>query len=302
MTAALPTLVLHAGTPKTGTKTLQAALHAARPALLRAGILFPDVGLTANHKHQWIVDLLVAGDLPAFRRHLAHVAEQARQCGARRGVLSAEGIYHHWSDFSPAARAALGEFARDFRVAAWATFREPVGFALSLYTQVLKNAPNPLVPCYGADFGFEDALADPWFTRRLDCSAFVAGIEALFGPGSFTATRYERGGAIEAARAILDVGAGVLPEVADRNRGLSATGIDLLRRLNRARLDVGQRQRVVASIIEIDQALGSHGGVPEVSAKARERVRAVAHPGLELLASRFGITWPAAVPTPEKGA
>ena len=78
MPTAKPDLLLHVGTPKTGTTSLQFALHKSHDLLLRCGILYPDVELhPAPPKHQWIASQLLANERHMFGRSIDGIAKQA---------------------------------------------------------------------------------------------------------------------------------------------------------------------------------------------------------------------------------
>ena len=61
-------IILHAGTPKTGTTSLQLFLHTHHDALLDRGILYPRAGIAPppEPKHQWMIGDLMSGDISHF--------------------------------------------------------------------------------------------------------------------------------------------------------------------------------------------------------------------------------------------
>jgi hypothetical protein len=286
-----PRLVLHAGTPKTGTKTMQRALFASRQALLERGILYPDVALSHEHKHQWLVNLLNAGDLASFRRHVAEVLEAARTTAATSVVLSTEGLFLHWTDFSSDARRELAALAQSFDVVVWVLFRDPLSFAVSLYAQVLKNPPSHLTECYATSMTLEDAVGHPWFSTRLDYGRFVTEVERLFAGPVVVASKYESSDSVSLVRAFLGVDATLLPSVPPRNVGLRQLGIDLVRRVNALGRAPADRQRLIDNIVEIDRLLAPTSPPITLSAVTRERVARHAAASLPLLDARFGIRW-----------
>lgn len=287
-----PRLLLHAGTPKTGTTTLQAALHASRRSLQAHGILYPETGLSNELKHQWMVNLLMAGDIEGFRRNVLAVLDEVQAAQAGRVVLSTEGLFLHWTDFTSEAKSEIAAMAALFDVTVWTVFREPVSFAISLYCQVLKNPPSPhLTSCYATTMEFAAAVRDPWFATRLDYRRFITEIEQMFGAGCLFATQYESGDVVAQARAVLDVDEAAMPGVPTRNQGLHATGAELLRKLNASSLDPAERQRLVDAVVAIDAVVGR--GEPLVaSSEARQTVEGWSGPSTEYLSRRYGIRWP----------
>ncbi len=286
-----PRLLLHAGTPKTGTTTLQHALYEARAALHHHGILYADVDLSHELKHQWMVNLLMAGDIHGFRRNVLSVVDAARTTGAAQVVLSTEGLFHHWTDFTPDARRELSTLATLFDITVWAVFREPVSFATSLYSQLLKNPPLPhLTACYATTMSLDEAVRDPWFATRLDYARFIIEIEQLFGRRCLVATKYEAVDTVAQARALLGVDERVLPGVPVKNQGLNALGVDLLRRLNATAVDPVERQRLVDAVVDIDRVLGrSERFTP--SPQAQQAICNCARASANYLADRFAIHW-----------
>ena len=285
-----PGLLLHVGTPKSGTTSLQIALHKSRSLLLRRGVLYPDIDLhPAPPKHQWFVDHLLAGDLEAFSRNIDAVATQAARSAAGTVILSTEGIYNHWSDFSPAAKRAVGDLNRLFSVRVWCVFREPLSFAMSFYCQLLKNGPSHYSPCYGTSLAPEDIVGHPWFAKRLDYRGFLEDIGELFP--AIAATRYESSDTVEQARALLEIGRDVLPGISGTNQALNAPGADLMRRLNRLRPEAEERERLAAMITEIDNRLRGVSDPVRASEDMARRVRSLSDDSERYLAERFGISW-----------
>lgn len=285
-----PRLILHAGTPKTGTKTVQAALYAARDRLAAHGILYPEVDLSHERKHQWLVNLLNAGDVAGFRHRVRELVDQTEALHPNCVILSTEGLYLHWSDFGPAARQEIAELCGAFDTTVWVVFREPLSFATSLYSQVLKNPPSHLTECYATSSTFDDIVRHPWFATRLRYATFITEIEELLGAGRVVVGKFESADMMTQVRALLGVDAETLPDVTSRNHGLKAIGVDLIRRLNGVSFDPGERQRLVDVAVELDRLLGTER--PPVSDEAIRAVDELSAEGVRYLETRFGIRWP----------
>ncbi len=287
---ARPRLVLHIGTSKTGTTTLQWACDSARERLAARGVLYPALDLHQPvPKHQWLVHDLFAGG-GGLAARLARVADAAAAARAHTVLLSSEGVYHHWTDFAPAARAALPAALAPFDVLVWCVVREPVAFALSVYAQLAKNPPMPGCP-YATTEAPETLAENPWFARRLDYAGCVAELDALFGAERVRLSRYEDGDILAQARALLGVDADALPAVPAANRTPTALGIELLRRLNRLGLDGDERRGAVAQILELDALLAPTSAPLAASPAFAARVRALAAPSERFLRARAGIHW-----------
>ncbi len=286
-----PRLILHVGTPKTGTTTLQQSLNASRGRLLRKGILYPNLEMHPLGKHQWIVQYLLRSDFGTFDRNIRKIVKTVCDARSKTVVLSCEGIYNRFSDLSPAAKQALRNLSEYFNVTLWCVFRDPVSFAMSFFSQLVKNPPNDLEVCHGTAEPPESVIGNPWFLRRLDYAGFVREVEDLFAFPVVHATCYEVGNTVEQARILLGVDAATLQSVPNVNKAVSVLGIDLLQRLNRLRLDPAERQKVVSAIMGLDRLLGPTSSQLQATDEIRKKIRVVTRKSSEYLRERFGISW-----------
>lgn len=288
-----PRLLLHVGAPKTGTTTLQYACYASREALLACGILYPDVDLYrgAPPKHQWLTKLVLDEDFERFAENVTTVAEQARVSRAARVILSTEGLFNHWFDFSVPGRSALATLNDSFDVRPWVVFREPVAWAMSLYVQAVKNKPFHLAVPNSTSEPPESAITHEYFATRLRYDQYVQDVERVFGEGTVHIIRYESGDIVEQVRRFLGVDATVLTSEGNRNKTLSALGLELLRRMNSLGIAAEERQRILRQIIELDKTLGASSGPIRPSAEFCSKVLALSRDSERYLEQRFGIGW-----------
>ena len=155
-------VVLHVGTHKTGTTSIQAALAASRPALIKAGILYPDVspffGGRRDAQHELAHAL--ARDDSANKATLIRFITYLREVAPRFDtiLISAEPFYRHalgtqeYMGTGPktpriAREAYLDRLARLFEgfeseIAIY--FRNPLAFAESLFVDSVVNSPSTL--------------------------------------------------------------------------------------------------------------------------------------------------------------
>ncbi len=177
-------LILHVGTPKTGTTSVQVYLDKKQRKLRSKGVLYPNRFHNPNApKHQWFERNLVAANIESlldnFKDIINHVEEHTHTI-----LLSSEGIYNNWWDFPEESKAILSELNGLFDVEVWVWFRDPLAFAESFYKQCLRNPQVDHISCYGRDLSFVEVLADPWFSQHLDYIGFVNECDELFGKAS----------------------------------------------------------------------------------------------------------------------
>ncbi len=279
-------LILHAGTPKTGTSSLQHHLGSHREALAAQGVWYPPPDDQKVLKHQYLVPLLRAGDMAAFARAisgaLADMPEEAHTI-----ILTTEGIYNHWWDYPPESKALLRHLSHlfEFELCIW--FREPVSFATALYAQYVKNpaAEDVMTNVYGRDIGFAEAMADGWFRRHLDYLGFLCEAQELFGPDRVRAFLYE-GDTVEAFLRHYRIDD--LPQPEHRqNPSMRAPGVAIMRIVNRYGLTGEERNRAEALVYEIDRLIGERGEQLHPRKAEKQIVRRCAARGWELIQARF---------------
>jgi hypothetical protein len=291
-------LVLHAGTPKTGTTSLQRALQQHRAALADRGFFIPPTtdqlvaaatgGAIAKPKHQFLVDALRDRTEKPLRTQL-EAALAAAPSSAHTAILSSEGLYHHWWDFADASRAELAGFGRAYQLQLWVWFREPQGFFASSYVQMLKNPPGR-VPCYGRDWSPEQMLDDPWFARRLDYAGFVGEAADCLGSGALRLFPWRHRTVHDFLAALGQPDLNVEEPTEHPTPG--ALGAAMLRALNRGALRGADRAAAVGRIVQLDASLGPASPRFDPGPAVRQRLDALTAPGLAWLRREWGLCLP----------
>lgn len=287
-------IILHAGTPKTGSTSLQIALEASRARLAACGLLYPSSNATpyptiagggVKPKHQWLVECLMSDDDTALE---ALVGGALREAAPSVGtvVLSTEGLFNHWWDFSEAGRTALSRLSRRYQVELWVWFRDPVEFFASNYVQMLKN-PSSSVRCYGQDWSAEQMLDDPWFARHLDYKGFVEQVTDTLGPGSVRVFKYH-GDTIGDFAAAARIGE-LCESGVYEHATLGHLGVETLRLLNRRGLSTAKKQEAVNLVTQLEALLGEASARYAVDAPVRDRVLALSSESLTWLSQELGI-------------
>lgn len=289
----LPRLILHVGTPKTGTTSLQYFLRNNYEHLREQGVLYPLSVLTHQRppKHQWMMSDLIQADAAGFTTRVSSALAES-DARIHTVILSTEGIYNHWWDYPTGTRDLLKVLTNTFlSVSVLVVFREPLSFALSLYKQALKNPARPSAKCYGQDWTFERMLEDPWFRKHLDYAGFIEEVEAIFGPDTVDALRYEDGDTIDRVMSLLGIARESDWAIPEReNVSLSGLSVEILRVINRIPLDAERKRQVVASVEEIGTLIGDTGDI-SVPNTARDAVEQASARSRAFLKSRYDIRW-----------
>jgi hypothetical protein len=221
-------LILHIGSPKTGTSTLQETFANSRGQLLEHGVLYPD--LDGRVQHHLACVYLRATSLPREMRQpgspapgalmrqaearLATAVAEAQARGAHTLLLSSEYLFH------PSSAEAMAEFARRMRALATDVtvacyLRDPVSWYLSSVAQVVRA--SHVFP-------------------RLQPLAYADVLDGFAREFPVKARRYDRA-ALQGGDIVSDFLASFLPEVPtepilqrrqNRNQSLSAEGVDIL--------------------------------------------------------------------------
>lgn len=261
-------LILHAGTLKTGTSSLQWYLGSQRDRLARDGVWYPPSSHWKQQKpsHPRLAEALMGTDDMAFVEYV-----QESLCDMPEAthtiILSAEGIFNHWQDQPPRAKGLLRHLDSlfDFEICVW--FREPVSFAAALYAQYLSNPKmnGPQANVYGRNVSFDEVMQDDWFRKHLDFLGFYYEVQHLLGPDHVTPFLYS-GNTVETFLEHYTISreqAVQALQVARRqNVGLSAPGVRLMCFFNRFRglLPLPGQNRVKSLVRGIDHLL--RGMVP----------------------------------------
>lgn len=250
-------LIIHAGTPKTGTTSLQAYLDKRQRKLRGKGILYPHnlEGLQnpTAPKHQWFEKNLLSTHLAFFIENFNNIVAQVKD-DTHTVILSSEGIYNHWWDFSDESKYLLSELRKLFDVEIWVWFREPLGFIESYYKQCIRNPQIEHNPCYGKDLSFAQMLEIPWFARHLDYQGFVTDCRDVFGEDKVVVFEY---GADVVQELIKKLGLATPHDNATprKNSSLNSASAELLRVINGFDVSAKDKELLMPHLKEVDKLL-----------------------------------------------
>jgi hypothetical protein len=251
-------IILHAGTPKTATTSLQFFLDKNYDKLIEQDILYPKYYLDTNPpKHQWLVSLLRQNDFDKLFEYLEKIIVEASLKNIKTIFLSTEGIYNHWWDFSSEAKEVLKIIAKEFKFELYIVFRESSSFLESFYKQNLKNPQMSSVSCYGKDLSFSEMLKDKWFIKHLDYLGFIQESESLFGKNNVKVFTYSQKIIEKILESINFIYFSALKDKQE-NVGQSSIGVDLLRVLNRYNLNSKDKKESITILKKMDKVLENY--------------------------------------------
>jgi len=265
-------LIIHAGTPKTGTTSLQTYL--AKHKLRGKGILYPHnldkLHNTHAPKHQWFEKNLVTANVNSFVENFKNIISQVKD-NTHTIILSSEGIYNYWWDFPEESKNLLGELVKLFDIEIWAWFREPLAFIESYYKQCIRNPQVKSNPCYGKDLSFADMLEIDWFSQHLDYQGFVTQCRAVFGSNSVAAFHYE-GDVVQAVIQKLGLATPHDNPTPRQNKSLNSASIKLLRTINHYDIKAKDKEALMANLREMNDVLDGYSSESLIDDKSRRRV------------------------------
>ncbi|MGJ8674366.1 MAG: sulfotransferase family protein [Pseudoalteromonas sp.] len=273
-------LIIHAGTPKTGTTSLQTYLDKKQRKLRGKGILYPHnlEKLKNPHapKHQWFEKNLVTTNLDSFLENVKNILSQVTS-DTHTIILSSEGIYNYWWDFPDASKDVLSELSKLFDIELWVWFRDPIEFIESYYKQCIRNPQLDGNPCYGKNLSFADMLKIDWFARHLDYQGFVDECQMLFGENKVSVFNYE-GDVVQEVIQKLGLATAHDNPTSRQNKSLNSASVKLLRTINNYNLKAKDKERLMPHLKEINTLLENYTKDALIDAESRRRVLALARP------------------------
>jgi len=273
-------LIIHAGTPKTGTTSLQTYLDKKQGKLRRKGILYPHnlekLQNTAAPKHQWFEKNLVTTHLEYFFENFKNIISQVKT-DTHTIILSSEGIYNYWWDFPDESKAILSELSKLFDTEIWVWFREPIAFIEDYYKQCIRNPQVTSNPCYGRDLSFAEMLNIDWFSQHLNYQGFITECQAVFGENSVSAFEYE-GDVVQEAIQKLGLATPHDNPTPRKNNGLNSASIELLRRVNHYDIKAKDKALLMPHLKEINGILERYAKDTLIDEDSRKRVLELSHP------------------------
>lgn len=267
-------LIIHVGTPKTGTTSLQTYLDKKQRKLRGKGILYPHNLERLQHpsapRHHWFEKNLVTTHLPYLLENFKNIIAQVKN-DTHTIILSSEGVYNYWWDFPDESKQFLQQLGLLFDVEIWVWFREPLAFIESYYKQCVRNPQVGNNPCYGKDLSFDEMLDIEWFSRHLNYQGFVSECKALFGKNKVSAFKNE-GDVVQEVIKKLGLATAHDNPTPRQNQSLNNASIALLRTINQFDIKAKDKELLMPHLKQINAVLDSYDNEPLIGEESRKRV------------------------------
>ncbi len=253
-------LIIHAGTPKTGTTSLQTYLEKRQQKLRTKGILYPHnlekIQNTDAPKHHWFEKNLITYHQENFLKNFKNILSQVKE-NTHTIFISSEGIYNYWWDFPDESKQILKELKTLFNVEMWVWFREPLAFIESYYKQCIRNPQVDSNPCYGKSLSFAEMLEIEWFSRHLDYQGFVTECQALFGKDTISVLKYQ-GDVVQEVIKKLGLATPHDNPTPRQNQSLNSASIELLKTVNRYNIKAKDKTLFVQHLKVLNKILDDY--------------------------------------------
>ena len=267
-------LIIHAGTPKTGTTSLQTYLDKKQRKLRGKGILYPhnldDIQNPNAPKHQWFEKNLVTTNLHSLLANFKNIITQIKE-DTHTIIISSEGIYNYWWDFPDASKNILFELNQLFEIQVWVWFREPLTFIESYYKQCIRNPQLQNNPCYGKDLCFAEMLDIPWFSQHLNYQGFVTDCQKLFGENSVSAFKYQ-GDVVQQVIQKFGLATAHDNPTPRQNKSVNAVVTKLLRTINHYNIKAKDKELLMTHLKEINGIFDNYANDTLIDESSRNRV------------------------------
>lgn len=240
-------IILHCGTPKTGTTTLQFFLYKNVEELFNSGCIYAPVKIDADYapKHQWFINSLILNKPDLLINNLKEVLECLND-NIHTIIISTEGIFNHWFDIKPEGLELLRTLNLFFEVQTITFFRDPQEFAKSLYVQYLKNRRMPGNECYGRSMSIKKMLGIQWFNKHLDYISYIENQIEIFGEKNVKVFKYKKAETVDVFCKMLSIHC-ALKNVKNENLSLKGDYYYILRIIN----IINFRPKVKNKLIEL---------------------------------------------------
>jgi hypothetical protein len=273
-------LILHAGTPKTGTTSLQTYLGKKQRKLRGKGILYPhnldEIQNQNAPKHQWFEKNLVTTNVQSLLANFKNIISQVKD-DTHTIILSSEGIYNYWWDFPDASKAILSELNQLFDIQIWVWFREPLAFIESYYKQCIRNPQVQSNPCYGKNLSLNEMLDIQWFSQHLNYQGFFTDCQTLFGENSVSTFNYQ-GDVVKEVTQKLGLATAHDNPTPRQNKSANSAVTQLLRTVNHYNIKAKDKDLLMTHLKEINGIFDNYPNDTLIDESAKNKILAQFNP------------------------
>jgi hypothetical protein len=280
-------LILHAGTPKTGSTSLQHWLFKNRNLLLENGILYPSNVLSIQEpKHQWLVAAhhTQASEVLAMQCQLINdEISSLSQISISTVLLSTEGLSNHFFDLIQPRKESWIKVVKAGPVKVIIAFRDPLQYSLSRYRQNLINPPS-INPYHATQLSLDELCTDQSWLSSLDYQQIIEFWDEVVGKESMVCLAYKANIIDSFLRFGLDLDCSANPCNQERcNMSIEAIGVHLIRELNKLNLSSDQRKLIIHYIRTAETCVDAKKHPFEHSQLSRRAVMSFCKPRLPAL-------------------
>lgn len=273
-------LIIHAGTPKTGTTSLQTYLDKKQGKLRRKGFLYPhNLEKITNPfapKHQWFEKNLVTTHVAHFLENFKNIVSQI-DSETHTIILSSEGIYNYWWDIPAESKAILGNLRTLFDTEIWVWFRDPIEFIESYYKQCVRNPKVSGNPCYGQNLSFSQMLDIDWFAQHLNYRGFVTDCQTLFGENSVSIFEYEDD-VVQSVIQKLGMATAHDNPTPRQNNSLTSATVELIRTINGMNVATKDKELLIPHLKQMDAVFQRFDDTTLIDHESKKRVMELYQP------------------------
>jgi len=276
-------IILHVGTPKTGTTSLQLYLYENKKLLNENGYSYPNV-FNVEPKHQWMITNLLEENFINFCFNLSECYYDIKN-NIHTIILSSEGIFNHWYDFSDTAKSFLALLAKMFNITVYCWFRDQVSYTESYYKQVLKNPQMKHVKCYGKNLSIAELLQDKWFLNHLDYYKFAYECSKIFKKDNIRLFNY-KSQVINEFLESLNIS---ICEIVSKkeNIGLSDISCNLLKSINNYNIKIEKKTEILRNLTKIDAILAEYTTTKIISEEEMKYIKKITYESNKKLYDNF---------------
>ena len=281
------TLLLHIGSPKTGTSSLQYYLDKNRNNLLSQGVLYPLTLLEEEiPKHQWIIKSLKSNNHESLVDSFEKIHSEMND-SVHTIILSTEGVFNQWGELKYKGISYLKSLNKVFNLKFLLWLREPVSFTSSYYVQCLKNPRLKSRECFGRDISIMDLLDDSWFQGVLDYLSILNELKYHFSIDQMKVFKYN-GKTIDQFCEYLNIPKYDFDSLRE-NTSLSSLAINQLRMINNYNLSNEEKSKVVKYLYQIDGIMKNHVAKAPKSEKVNKKINELFKRVIPEIESHFNI-------------